>query len=929
MSNIALLKNGLRTSLLDSLYYQIQGKQIRYYFCLGQSAPWTDDTIPPIPTDSPSYEQYTRQSIQIAKLIDPSNISLVVRRINWVYGTAYDFYDDQFSIGLTGASTLKDANFYVMTSDYNVYKCLGNNNNRQSFIQPSGTDPRPFTTSDNYTWKFMYSINPAVVSKFVTNSYIPVANPLSNDYYRKGSINNVSIQSIGSGFTTAPSLIVTGDGYLASNPYYVTAISLSTPGSGYTSTPNVTIDPPYSNYINWSSGAYVYLGQIVKYSINYYTVSLAGTLSSVPPTHTMGSVGGSLSSNATLTYSATGANAFASINGTAIGSVYVTNPGAGYVGSPAVSFVGSSTTAAAGTGNVLSGTISSVNITNVGAGYNAIPTVVFAEPYPTNTAFSASLAVTAGTIISYINNGVKSYYNVVTTGTLGTIAPTFLVGTQPSGTTSLQYFGTLAQGIAVLGFVTSVTLTGYINFINIVNPGTGYSQLTTSVSVVSTNGTGSGAILVPVVSGGQIVGINVVSQGQGYVQGFTNVVITGGGTGATATANLSYSYGYTYVPNTVVSAPNSFAPMTGSVSTTTKVYAYSAAPSGTVGLIGTVASKANAQAISAQINPYGTVASATSSTVKSNAIITATVDPIAGAINGINIINGGIGYTTATILVVGSGTGAALTPLIDFGNLLSSQTDSQILAVPGTISGGVILNPGIGYTYNVVSITGDGTGATAVGNIINGQLDSIIITNPGTGYTYANITFSGDGVGATARLIVSPPQGHGFNPEYELYALGLGFFTPFSSEANQGILSTNDYRQISIVRDPFKYNQNVITQDALISACFSVKIKANPAITILQDDIFYDSNTLSSFRVVELSSDQTTLLLQSINSDVLTIGDSIQIVKSGITYQFGILSVIYPSFNKYSGSLIFINNLSPFKYSPQELISLRTIIELD
>ena len=40
----------------------------------------------------------------------------------------------------SGASTLHDSTFYVLTSDRNVYKCLDNNGNTASTVEPTGTD---------------------------------------------------------------------------------------------------------------------------------------------------------------------------------------------------------------------------------------------------------------------------------------------------------------------------------------------------------------------------------------------------------------------------------------------------------------------------------------------------------------------------------------------------------------------------------------------------------------------------------------------------------------------------------------------------------------------------------------------------------------------------------------------------------------------
>lgn len=68
-----------------------------------------------------------------------------------------------------------------------------------------------------------------------------------------------------------------------------------------------------------------------------------------------------------------------------------------------------------------------------------------------------------------------------------------------------------------------------------------------------------------------------------------------------------------------------------------------------------------------------------------------------------------------------------------------------------------ILNPGFGYTSTpIVTILGDGTGATAVAKIVNGQLNSIIVTNGGINYTQAIVQITSvDGNGSLASGVAS------------------------------------------------------------------------------------------------------------------------------------------------------------------------------
>jgi len=74
-----------------------------------------------------------------------------------------------------------DRAFYVITNEFNVYKCLYNNKGGASTIKPTGFSVLPFTTSDGYTWKYMYTVSLGEANKFMTANYIPVKTIGSGD----------------------------------------------------------------------------------------------------------------------------------------------------------------------------------------------------------------------------------------------------------------------------------------------------------------------------------------------------------------------------------------------------------------------------------------------------------------------------------------------------------------------------------------------------------------------------------------------------------------------------------------------------------------------------------------------------------------------------------------------------------------------------
>ena len=146
------------------------------FFFVGKVDPWTDEANVPPPTDSFANTNYDYWNQMVAcKKITPSEVSHVLPRYNWRFGTSYSAYNHT-------NSELYDQRFYVVTDDFNVYKCVQNNiSNGASTVKPTGTGTQIIELSDGYKWKYMYSITPQDVLKFSTNQYIPVKKITTED----------------------------------------------------------------------------------------------------------------------------------------------------------------------------------------------------------------------------------------------------------------------------------------------------------------------------------------------------------------------------------------------------------------------------------------------------------------------------------------------------------------------------------------------------------------------------------------------------------------------------------------------------------------------------------------------------------------------------------------------------------------------------
>jgi hypothetical protein len=140
------------------------------YLFIGGVSAWSDDSNPPTPTDSVANSYYSHWRDMIAaKKVSSTDVTHCVARNNWTNNIPYFAYSD-------ANNALYDQSFFVMTDEYNVYKCLANNDSAGSSVaKPTGTGTSIITPgADGYKWKFMYTVSASKALKFATTSYIPV-----------------------------------------------------------------------------------------------------------------------------------------------------------------------------------------------------------------------------------------------------------------------------------------------------------------------------------------------------------------------------------------------------------------------------------------------------------------------------------------------------------------------------------------------------------------------------------------------------------------------------------------------------------------------------------------------------------------------------------------------------------------------------------
>ena len=170
----------------------------------------------------------TWRNMYALKKVTVADVSFVIPTNDWATSTTYDMYEHDVELA-TDASTLDYFVSEPNSSTLQIYKCINNGSmgdctGAASTVSPvtaSGINTSiPDNVSDNYRWKFMYSISNYTDSKFYNTTYIPVSRTgatASNQALVKaaatdGAIDHIKITSVGSGYTSVPSVTITGDG---------------------------------------------------------------------------------------------------------------------------------------------------------------------------------------------------------------------------------------------------------------------------------------------------------------------------------------------------------------------------------------------------------------------------------------------------------------------------------------------------------------------------------------------------------------------------------------------------------------------------------------------------------------------------------------------------------------------------------------------
>ena len=207
------------------------------YLLIGRPQNWPSEPTAPTPINN-EYQDlvYWAETIALKRIL-PTDYKQVVKRYDWSAGVVFTQYDNL-------SSNIYGSNFYALTVDNNVYKCISNNYGAVSTDKPTGKLTSIITTADGYRWKYLYSLTDTDLLKFLTVDYMPVN--IDNDVTStaiKGTIDNIIVTNAGNLYSTNSNIIISisGDGtgaeagqVLLTGANTINTIKTSLYGSNYT-----------------------------------------------------------------------------------------------------------------------------------------------------------------------------------------------------------------------------------------------------------------------------------------------------------------------------------------------------------------------------------------------------------------------------------------------------------------------------------------------------------------------------------------------------------------------------------------------------------------------------------------------------------------------------------------------------------------------
>jgi hypothetical protein len=299
-----------------------------------------------------------------------------------------------------------------------------------------------------------------------------------------------------------------------------------------------------------------------------------------------------------------------------------------------------------------------------------------------------------------------------------------------------------------------------------------------------------------------------------------------------------------------------------------------------------------------------------------------------------NIFTGLDGYKWKYIYTIDTGSKVKFMDSTWMPVPVGSNTPNPLITSAGAGSLDVInvLDGGFNYdTSNAivtVTVTGDGTGATAVANVSGGQIADIIVTSPGSNYTFANVAITSElGTGAVAIAPTSPVGGHGFDPIGELGCSHIMFTAEFNGTEGGLIPTDIDFHQLGLIINPTTRSLTPNPANGAIYSTTTDFLVAPGFGAYTNDEVVFQGATVetATFTGKVLSFNATTNVIRVLNivgTPILNapvFGDTSSTTRTLMTFT-------PPNFTIFSGYLSFVENRSGVQRSPDGIEQFKFVL---
>jgi hypothetical protein len=266
----------------------------------------------------------------------------------------------------------------------------------------------------------------------------------------------------------------------------------------------------------------------------------------------------------------------------------------------------------------------------------------------------------------------------------------------------------------------------------------------------------------------------------------------------------------------------------------------------------------------------------------------------------------------------------------------------QDAAVPGQIIGINVTNGGTGYTSApIVTINGDGVRAAATATVSGGTITKIELDSSadsgltmGQGYNFASVSLTGGaGSNATARVILGPDSGMGSDPRDEFKSTSLMFNTKPNGIEDSNFIVGQNFRQVALIRDPKKPTTDSDFSNSSGKVLRFLKLQATANVGFL-DATITGGNSGAKALVDEVAGDKL-YFHQTEDTGFLDFQEEEGISGGGQTSTLVVEGTDADSdaftrddVNKLSGKVLYIENRAPVTRSANQTEDIKVVITL-